>query len=192
MTATDPLPAQPPGAQMTASTVNFTSIAAPLLRTGMTTISGAARNVRTEQVHGRPHICWSDDTPESRLAPLDAVVLVTLGSVIRPMLLATRQVNGGTRVIALIASRRRGGDTVVTVTAYDSNHPGDDRVVLVAGGPGREELISQARETAASLFRPLAEDEPCGCWARWDPYCGSRGCWGSYDSIVPATVTFNS
>lgn len=165
---------------MTTSTVSLTPIAVSLLRDGMTTLCGVARNVRTEYVHGQRHVCWSDDTPERRLAPFDAVVQVTPGSVTRPLLVATAQAGGATRAVTLTVTRRRGGDTVVTLHAYDSAHPGEDKVLLVAGGPDREALVEQARETAIGLLRPSTEGEPCNCWAGWDPYCGAKGCWGDY------------
>lgn len=176
---------------MTTSTVNLATIAAPLLRTGMTTSSGVARNVRTELMHGLPHICWSDDTPEGRLAPFDAVVQVTPDSVIRPRLVATAQVHGGTRVITLTITRHK-GRSVATLHAYDSNHPSADKVMHVATSPVRDDLISEALAVAAELLRPSTEDEACACYADWDPYCGVPGCWGVYDAIVPATAASNS
>jgi len=92
---------------------------------------------------------------------------------------ATTQVHGGTRVITLAATTVNNWH-VVRLTAYDSNHPGDDHLTGVYSGPDRDELIAQARETAVDSLRPSAPGEPCGCWAGWDPWCGAVSCWGDY------------
>jgi hypothetical protein len=113
---------------------------------------------------------------------------------------ATAQVHGGTRVITLsvmaadpatltvTTPRSHRERHVVTLHAYDSNHPGDQRVMLIAGAPRRGEIVKQALETAANLLRPSAGDEPCNCWAGWDPYCGAPGCWGVVKKPLPAAA----
>lgn len=163
---------------MTTSTVRLTHIPVAQLRTGMTTISGVARSVRTEDVHGRRHICWADDTTEPRIAAPDAVVQVTPDSVIRPMLAATGQVRGGTRVLTLTVERNDLGVYVGTIRAYDSNHPGDEHETGVYGDTDLAWVIETATRSAVDTLRPSAAGEGCGCWAGWDPHCGQPGCWG--------------
>lgn len=91
---------------------------------------------------------------------------------------ATAQVNGGTRVITLTVEQREDRTFLITLRAYDSNHPGDEHVTLVSGGPDREELVTEARQAATNALSPVVAGEPCACWAGWDPHCGSPGCWG--------------
>lgn len=91
---------------------------------------------------------------------------------------ATAQVHGGTRVITLAVEQREDRTFLITLRAYDSNHPGDEHVTLVSGGPDREELVTEARESAANALRPAVAGEPCACWAGWDPHCGAPDCWG--------------
>lgn len=113
---------------------------------------------------------------------------------------ATAQVHGGTRVITLTVTSAATLTVptphrewhVVTLHAYDSNHSGDQQVMLIAGAPRRDELVKQALETAANLLRPSTGDEPCNCWAGWDPYCGQPGCWGDYRHPLAAMASATS
>lgn len=162
---------------MTTSTVPLTAIAVTLLRGGMTTSSGIAHNVRTETWYGAPHICWNDDMPEPRRAPRDAIVQVTPESLPRPTVVATAQVHGGTRVVTLTTISGPIGHEV-TLHAYDSNHPGDDKITLIGNGRDLDKLINELRAYAVNLLRPSSDDEACSCWAGWDPQCGRPCCWG--------------
>ncbi len=90
---------------------------------------------------------------------------------------ATAHIHGGTRVITLTVTSVDGWH-VVRLAACDSNHPGAELTVFVAGDTDREALVARAREFASAALRPSTPDEACDCWPGWNPFCGEPGCWG--------------
>lgn len=92
---------------------------------------------------------------------------------------AATQIGGGTRVIVLTAHKaQHPHQFIVNTNAYDSNHPHEVHGQGVYTGPNLDQLIARAREDEARAFEPSTDPEDCDCWARWDPTCGRRGCWG--------------
>jgi hypothetical protein len=97
-------------------------------------------------------------------------------------IVATAQINGGTRVVELsIIGNTDGRRTWTTyrTAAYDSNHPNPYPSVGI-GPADTPEQIEAARADASTLLDPSGDPQCCDCWSGWDPYCGKTGCWGVY------------
>lgn len=93
---------------------------------------------------------------------------------------ASAQIHGGTRVVVMTASEPHPHHFVVETTAYDSNHPDEQMGHGVFSGPDLASLVTEVREYESRTFEIPQDPTLCDCWITWDPYCGSRGCWGVY------------
>jgi len=96
-------------------------------------------------------------------------------------IVATAQINGGTRVIEMRVttdSDMGPQHDLVTLTTYDSTHP--LRAEIMHTFTVAYDGIARARETARDMLDvdPAHNDGMCGCWAGWDPNCGDASCWG--------------
>lgn len=98
---------------------------------------------------------------------------------------ASAQINGGTRVIVLTAERTTDRDGFyVESVAYDSNHPGELVRHFRNYGTCLTELLTEARAHESRAFEHAEHNDGCDCWARWDPNCGRPGCWGTRVTAV--------
>jgi hypothetical protein len=101
---------------------------------------------------------------------------------------ASAQIDGGTRVIVLTAREPQPHHFVVETVAFDSNHPGEHLGHGVYPGPNLAELLADVREHESHAFDPPENRDGCDCWAKWDPNCGQPGCWGVWSAPAVGSV----
>jgi len=110
-------------------------------------------------------------------------------SIVAREIAATAQINGGTRVVELVARDVQAYAARqpwrVRLTAYDSNHPGDVRCIYVGHSTGEDDLDEARGRAVAAL---ALSTEWCHCWWGWDPDCGRPGCYG-YAVTAPVAVS---